>query len=73
MTAPARAGLYLAVVLDIGSRRIIGYSMTTHMAAQFVIDAVDAAVATRSSANPNGLHLRWSEAVESVSAWSPER
>ena len=38
--------MYLAAVLDIGSRRIIGYSIAAHMAAQFVIDAVDTAVTT---------------------------
>ena len=45
--ATAQGWLYLAVVLDVGSRRVIGYSMNTHMAAELVIDAVDTAAATR--------------------------
>ena len=39
--------LHLAVVLDIGSRRIVGYSMAPHMAAPLVIDALDTAAASR--------------------------
>ena len=39
--------LHLAVVLDLGSRRVVGYSMAPHMAAQLVIDALDTAAASR--------------------------
>lgn len=39
--------LYLACVIDIRSRRVLGYSMATHMRAELVIDAIQAAVATR--------------------------
>lgn len=39
--------LYLACVLDICSRRVLGYSMATHMRAELVIDALTMAVATR--------------------------
>jgi transposase InsO family protein len=39
--------MYLATVIDIGTRRLIGYSMATHMRAELVIDALNAAVATR--------------------------
>ena len=39
--------LYLACVLDICSRRVIGWSMTPHMRAELVIDALQIAVATR--------------------------
>ena len=40
--------IYLAVVLDLGSRRAVGYSMAPHMSAQLVIDALDTAAASRS-------------------------
>ena len=40
--------LHLAVVLDVGSRRVVGYSMAQHMAAQLVIDALDTTAASRS-------------------------
>ncbi|GAB3971219.1 hypothetical protein GCM10029978_045990 [Actinoallomurus acanthiterrae] len=39
--------LYLACVLDIRSRRVLGYSMASHMRAELVTDALAAAVATR--------------------------
>ncbi|WP_412753783.1 DDE-type integrase/transposase/recombinase [Krasilnikovia sp. M28-CT-15] len=45
----ARAGrvLYLATVIDIYSRRLLGWSINTHMRAELVIDALHAAVAAR--------------------------
>jgi len=39
--------LYLASVLDLASRHLLGYSMGGHHDAQLVCDALDAAVATR--------------------------
>ena len=39
--------LYLASVIDLASRRLLGYSMGTHHDARLVCDALDAAVATR--------------------------
>ena len=39
--------LYLAVVLDACSRRIVGWSMATTLAAQLVLDALNMALATR--------------------------
>jgi transposase InsO family protein len=39
--------LYLATVIDIASRRLIGWSINTHMRASLVIDALDAAVQAR--------------------------
>ncbi len=39
--------LYLACVLDICSRRVLGWSMASHMRAELVIDALTIAVTTR--------------------------
>ncbi|WP_433236197.1 IS3 family transposase [Actinomadura nitritigenes] len=39
--------MYLATVIDIGTRRLFGYSMAEHMRAELVVDALNAAVATR--------------------------
>lgn len=39
--------LYLASVLDLGSRRLLGYSMADHMRTELVADALDMAVGTR--------------------------
>lgn len=39
--------LYLASVLDLGSRRWLGYSMAGHMRTELISDALDMAVATR--------------------------
>src|SRR5262249_46278490 len=45
---PTWAGfLYLAVVLDAFSRRIVGWSMATTLAAQLVLDALNMALVTR--------------------------
>lgn len=45
--ATGQGWLHLAVVLDIGSRRVIGYSMAADMAARLVIDALNTAAASR--------------------------
>src|SRR4029450_5556059 len=36
--------LYLAVVLDVHSRRVVGWAMADHLRSELVIDAVDMAV-----------------------------
>lgn len=41
------AWLYLACVIDIHSRRVLGWSMAPHMRAELIIDALQAAVAAR--------------------------
>jgi transposase InsO family protein len=44
--------LYLAVVLDACSRRIVGWAMSTRLVTQLVLDALDMALATR---HPDGV------------------
>ncbi len=45
---PTAAGfLYLAVVLDAWSRRIVGWSMTNHLRTELVLDALEMAVGQR--------------------------
>jgi transposase InsO family protein len=39
--------LYLATVIDIATRRLIGWSINTHMRTSLITDALDAAVAAR--------------------------
>ena len=39
--------LYLAVVLDVFSRRIVGWSMANHMLTTLILDALDMAVGQR--------------------------
>lgn len=39
--------LYLAAVLDVGSRRVLGYAMASHLRTDLVADCLDTAVATR--------------------------
>jgi transposase InsO family protein len=39
--------LYLASVLDLGSRRLLGYSMAEHMRTELVLDALTMAIAAR--------------------------
>ena len=43
----AEGWLHLATVLDVGSTRLIGYSMSADMAARLVVDALDTAAASR--------------------------
>ncbi|MEO5843078.1 MAG: DDE-type integrase/transposase/recombinase, partial [Acidimicrobiales bacterium] len=45
--ATGEGWLYLASVLDLGSRRLIGYSMADHMRSELVLDALTMAVAAR--------------------------
>lgn len=50
---PTWAGfLFLAVVLDVFSRRVVGWAMATHMRAELVIDALEMAVHNR---QPSGV------------------
>ena len=45
---PTAAGsLYLAVVLDAFSRRIVGWAMTSHLRSELVLDALEMAVTQR--------------------------
>jgi putative transposase len=45
---PTWAGfLYLAIVLDVWSRRIVGWSMATHLRTELVLDALDMALHQR--------------------------
>jgi len=45
--ATRQGWLYLASVLDLGSRRLLGYSMADHMRTELVLDALTMAVAAR--------------------------
>jgi transposase InsO family protein len=45
--------LYLASVLDLGSRRLLGYSMAEHMRTELVLDALRMAIAARGGAVNN--------------------
>ncbi len=49
--------LYLADVLDIGSRRVIGYAMADHMRSELVERALLMAVDTRGGDAPCRVHL----------------
>ena len=45
--ATGEGWLYLASVLDLGSRRLLGYSMAGHMRTELVLDALAMAIAAR--------------------------
>ena len=45
--ATSEGWLYLASVLDLGSRRLLGYSMADHMRTELVLDALEMAVTAR--------------------------
>jgi transposase InsO family protein len=45
--ATGEGWLYLASVLDLGSRRLLGYSMADHMRTELVLDALGMAVSAR--------------------------
>jgi len=49
---PTWAGfLYLAVVLDVWSRRVVGWAMATHLRTQLVLDALNMALEQRKPSN----------------------
>ena len=49
---PTAAGfLYLAVVLDAWSRKVVGWSMANHLRAELVLDAMEMAVGQRRPGN----------------------
>jgi putative transposase len=48
--ATGEGWLYLASVLDLGSRRLLGYSMADHMRTELVLDALGMAVSARGGA-----------------------
>jgi putative transposase len=49
---PTASGfLYLAVVLDAWSRKIVGWSMANHLRAELVLDALEMAIGQRKPAN----------------------
>lgn len=51
-----RGFLYLATVIDLGSRRLAGYAIADHMRTDLVIDALQAAARTRGSLDGAILH-----------------
>ena len=54
---PTREGwLYLAIVIDLVSRRVIGWSMSTSMERSLVIDALRSAIRNRRSTNGTIFH-----------------
>lgn len=55
--------LHLATVLDLGSRRLIGYSMAAHTRTELVIDALDMAAAARSGRTSGIVFLRPRDAI----------
>jgi putative transposase len=62
----AKGWLYLACVLDLGSRRIVGWSMSARMKAQLVCDALAMAYLTR--APKAGLIVHSDQGVQYASA-----
>jgi transposase InsO family protein len=60
--------LYLACVLDICSRRVIGWSMASHMRTELVIDALKIAVATRGGRVGGVIFTRTVELAQYTSA-----
>ena len=65
--------LYLASVLDLASRHLLGYSMGTHHDAQLVCDALQAAVATRGQHRmPDTIFHTDSEYVEAGAPGLPD-
>jgi putative transposase len=60
--------LYLAVVLDVFSRRVVGWAMAEHLRTELVLDALEMAVWNRRPA-PGLVHHSDSENAGAGSAW----
>ena len=58
--------LYLAVVLDAFSRRIVGWSMADHLRTELVLDALDMTIAQR---NPGLAWCITATTAASTPAW----
>jgi len=56
-----RGFLYLATVLDLHSRRLVGYAIAEHMRTELVLDALAAAQRTRGSLAGSVLHTDYAE------------
>ena len=69
--------LYLAVVLDAWSRKIVGWSMANHLRTELVLDALEMAISQR---RPDGVihhsdqgsQLRFKESSQQVRIVSPQ-
>ena len=48
--------MYLAAVIDLFSRRVIGWAMADHMRTELVLDALEAALGSRAPSNAGLLH-----------------
>jgi transposase InsO family protein len=81
---PTRAGfIYLAVVLDVFSRRIVGWAMSSHLRTELMLQALDMALAQRRAcgvihhsaskvANTPRLHLDGAAATPAYDPrWAP--
>ena len=67
---PTWAGfLYLAVVLDVFSRRIVGWSMSTTLQAELVLAALDMALAVR---KPGGVIHHSDQGSQGGFKWSSQ-
>jgi putative transposase len=60
--------LYLASVIDLASRHLVGWSMSTHHDAALVVAALDAAAATRGVKRPDGTIFHTDRGAEYSSA-----
>jgi transposase InsO family protein len=60
--------LYLASVIDLASRHLVGWSMSTHHDAALVVAALDAAAATRGVKRPDGTIFHSDRGAEYSSA-----
>ena len=61
--------LYLAIILDAFSRRVVGWAMADHLRAELVVDALDMALRNRRPA-AGLVHHSDSEYVRAVSPWA---
>jgi transposase InsO family protein len=67
--------MYLATVIDIGTRRLLGYSIADHMHADLVVDALNAAVRARGGQvagvifhSDHGAQLRFKASADACAA-----
>src|SRR5499427_3956873 len=69
MSRPGRVFLYLAVVLDAFSRRIVGWSMANTLATRLVLDALNMALMTR---RPRGVIHHSDQGSQPGLKWSSQ-
>ena len=63
--------IFLAVVMDAWSRRIVGWSMALHLRTELVLDALEMALAQRRGSRQHLPHRSWRQVLARATSETP--